>query len=563
MQDAGLKRGVKEIIENCQLDDLTVDREVQVNIKGDQDTSGNYLSEKEIDVVAKFTYGGKKVLLLFECENSAGTETRKEYKAYEVDVENMLRNLDSIRVVGSSDKTIQGRHFADVDLIRVCFVYGGKFPEGAYQTCIKEASRYGFLVWNHLALLYYGRISATLGRWTKYELFKDLSLQLEAKTTFKIRATQIRQKQTDMYLGSIHPGQLLKIAYVVRRASEKTYAYQRLLNKDRINAIGDFISSKRPDAFLPSAVIAVFDSDPKVQGSISYDPEKHELTVPMMYCSAWMIDGQHRAYGFLGTKYEEWNEEKHEPFDLPVVLFTKLNEVVQTQTFININYYQKRIKSDLLCDLTTLTQDLQHKLTWVSLTGLSLNEKNGSPLRDRVGVSELHRGRPIKLSSLVQYGLLETLLGYRQKKQAYSGPLFSYAPFNKATPFGSPENKAAFQKQAELLIRFLRGVRKNTQTSDEKTDPWRNTADYALLKPTGVNALFMVLARILRVHPDAKIDFDTYLKPLKSVSFERNRVARKGGGWKGFRGLANTMIRKLNKGKRKGRLTLYGEKEKI
>jgi hypothetical protein len=73
----------------------------------------------------------------------------------------------------------------------------------------------------------------------------------------------------------------------------------------------------------------------------------------------------------------------------------------------------------------------------------------------------------------------------------------------------------------------------------------------------------MVLAKILQRHTDAGIDFDRYLKPLRSVSFKRNYVARKGGGWKGFRGFANTMVKKLNKGKKKNLLALYGEKETI
>jgi DGQHR domain-containing protein len=563
VRDARLKSEVKEVVENCRLDALILDREVHINISGDRDAGGNYLAEKEIDVVAKFSYRGKKILLLFECEDSQGSGARKEYKAYDVDIKSIQENRGSIHVVSSADGNIQSRHFADVDLVRACFVYGSNFSEGALQTCLREAARYGFLVWSSAALLYYRKVSSILGQWTKYELFKDFSLELESATTFQIKAMQIHQKGRMMYLGCIHPGQLLKIAYVVRRASEKAYAYQRLLNKDRIDAIGEFISSSSPQSFLPSAVIAVFDSDRRVQASLRYDPTTQELTVPLMYCSAWMIDGQHRAYGFLGTLYEDWAAEKFEPFDLPVILFADLDQVVQTQTFININYHQKRIKPGLLCDLTALTKDLQHKLTWPSLVGRELNHENRSPLRNRVKVSELHAGRPISLSSLVQYGLLDTLLGYKPKSESYSGPLFSYAGFDRSASFDSDSNQRPFHRQVKLLIRFLEGVRKNTETGDSQTDPWQNTRDYALLRPTGINALFMVLAKILQRHADAGIDFDRYLKPLRSVSFKRNYVARKGGGWKGFRGFANTIIKKLNKGKRKNRLALYGEKEKI
>jgi DNA sulfur modification protein DndB len=563
MKHARLKREVREVVENCRLQNSIIDREVQFNFSGEKDNEGNFLAEKEVDVVVKFTYSGKKILLLFECEDSAGAKgVKRAYREYDTDIRIMQENLSGLHVLHSADQILQSRHFRDVDLIRACFVYGPSFPESALETCQKDARRYGFLVWSHLALLYYRRISSILGHWTRYELFKDFALELENVPTFTLKAMEVKQKGKTMYLAKIHPGQLLKIGYVVRRASEKKYAYQRMLSKDRINAIAEFISSTNPQAFLPNAVIAVFDSDERVRNVLQYDAEKHDLTVPNLYCSAWIIDGQHRAYGFLGTVYEEWSHERFEPFDLPIILFRDLSDVVQTQTFININYYQKRIKSGLLCDLTTLTKDLQHRLTWPSLIGRQLNDTIHSPLRNRVKVSELHGGRSIGLSSLVQYGLLETLLGYRSRVGTYSGPLCKYAPFDRSADFDSSSNQRAFHRQVSLLDRYLVGVRKNTAVDDKQTDPWSNTRDYSLLRPTGLNALFLVLAKILQKHPDAGLDFDQFLIPLRSVSFKSEYIAKKGGGWKGFRAFANTIIRKLNKGK-KDRLTLYGEKDKL
>jgi DGQHR domain-containing protein len=565
MKDAHLKIEVREIVENCRLDGLIVDREVQINITGDKDATGNLLTEKEIDVVAKFAYGGKKVLLFFECEDSVSAAGVKvHYKQYNADVKAIFDNRSNINVLKSTDNQLQNRHFKDVDMIRVCFAYGDNFPESAYQVCVREARPHSFLVWNHLAATYYRKMSSILTSWTKYELFKDFGLDLEGTSTFTINAMEMNQKSKTMYVGRMHPGQLLRIAYVVRRASEKTYAYQRMLSKDRINAIGEFIASSDPQSFLPNAVIAVFDADPKVQSVLKYDSAKHELTVPMMYCSAWIIDGQHRANGFLGTIYEEWSTGKFEPFDLPVILFSKLPDVVQTQTFININYYQKKIKTGFLCDLMALTKNLQNKLTWPSLLGRELNQVAHSPLLNRVKVSELQGGRPIGISSLVSYGLLETLLGHRPKSGLYLGPLAAFAPFDRSAPFDSADNQKAFNKQLQLLIRFLRGVQTNTKTVDPAADPWQNTGGYSLLKPTGINALFMVLAKILQKYPTAGLDFDKFLKPVRTVSFKNDYVAKKGGGWKGFRAFANTILRRLNRGKsKKNRIPLYGQKEKV
>jgi hypothetical protein len=74
----------------------------------------------------------------------------------------------------------------------------------------------------------------------------------------------------------------------------------------------------------------------------------------------------------------------------------------------------------------------------------------------------------------------------------------------------------------------------------------------------------MLLSRILLKYPDAGLDFDDYLRPLTTVSFKRDAIAKQGGGWKGFRNVANILVRKINKGKsRKKKLARYGKKDKI
>ncbi len=563
MKDAHLKKTIKEILESCAFENLVVDREVHLNLSGDKDDNDNLVAEKEYDVVARFEYSGKTVLLLFECEDAKDAGGVKEqYRGYSFALSTIVAKPANVQVIKSKDNVIEGSDFRSIDVHRLCVAYDHRLGEQSYKVCVTEAKRHSFIPWNYAAVRYYQRISGILGRWTKFEIFKEFDLQLEEQLTFRINALLLKQKGKQLYVGAIHPGLLLKIAYVVRRASEKTHAYQRMLSKERIAVIGDFISSTAPQSFIPNAVIVVMDE--QYQDQLSFNAAKRELTLPLAYCSAWMIDGQHRAYGFLNTAFEKWSPDHYKPFDLPVVIFPKLPDPLQTQTFININYYQKRIKTDLLCDLTTLTRDLANRLTWPSLIGAALNDSVGSPLKDRIKISELHEGRPIGLASLIQYGLLETLLGCKAKPLSYTGPLFRYAPFDPQSSFDSPSNQRAFKKQVGLLVRFLSGVRANTKSQNAQSDPWKNATDYSLLRPTGLNALFMVLARILQIHPDARLNLDEYLRPFSTVRFERDRVARKGGGWKGFRGLANAMIAKLNKGKsRKRKLSRYSKKAKV
>ncbi len=305
-KDAGLKRQVHEVLERCNLDKLHLDKEVQLNFDGDTDDEGNPVAEKEIDVIAKFRYGGKHIALFFECENSTTSKSiRAHYRGYAAQVEDILQRKASVRVVNSADRAIDSRHFRDIDEIHVCFVFGSQFPHQKYLSHKAEAEKHGFLVWNFMALQYYRKISSIVGSWMKYELFKDFSLDLERAITYDIPALQLSQEGHTMFLAKIHPGLLLKIGYVVRRATEKTYAYQRLLNGERIKSIAEFISSTDDRNFLPNAVLAVFDNDAQTQSVLRYNAQTWMLTIPVKYCSAWIIDGQHRAFGFLGTPYED------------------------------------------------------------------------------------------------------------------------------------------------------------------------------------------------------------------------------------------------------------------
>lgn len=126
-------------------------------------------------------------------------------------------------------------------------------------------------------------------------------------------------------------------------------------------------------------------------------------------------------------------------------------------------------------------------------------------------------------------------------------------------------NQQALNDQVELLRRYFAAVKKNTSNSSAKKDPWQNTNKYALLKPTGINALLLVLSRIMEKYPkfekDIHQNLDEYLKPLSKVKFTRAFVAKQGGGWKGFRKLANVILEKINSESGE-ELRLFGEKDK-
>jgi hypothetical protein len=187
------------------------------------------------------------------------------------------------------------------------------------------------------------------------------------------------------------------------------------------------------------------------------------------------------------------------------------------------------------------------------------------PLLGRVRISELEggkrKGKRIAIASFARYALLEGLLGYDRAKRTYNGPLYRYSPFNPRALVSSAKNKETLRKQTDLLRRYFDAVAQVTKKRDARRDPWSNTKKYALLKPTGINALLLVLSRILTMYPEANIDLPKYLKPLGTVNFTNDYVVRRGGGWKGFKNMANIIMKKLNNQHRDA-LRLFGKKEK-
>ena len=68
------------------------------------------------------------------------------------------------------------------------------------------------------------------------------------------------------------------------------------------------------------------------------------LTIPNAYCIAYIIDGQHRVYGYAGSKYKDSNT-------IPVVAFDGLPSDEQLRIFMDINEHQKAVSPSLRLDL--------------------------------------------------------------------------------------------------------------------------------------------------------------------------------------------------------------------
>lgn len=146
------------------------------------------------------------------------------------------------------------------------------------------------------------------------------------------------------------PRELLKIAFVNHQAlnhPDATPAYQRMISPSRTKAIGEFI---RQGGYFPTNLLINFNDSP----AFSLLPNKDNgdknlkfgwLTLPNKYRSAWIIDGQHRLYGYSGL------DEKYLDQSLAVIAFEGLPKAKEADLFITINHKQKSVPKGLLVAL--------------------------------------------------------------------------------------------------------------------------------------------------------------------------------------------------------------------
>lgn len=154
------------------------------------------------------------------------------------------------------------------------------------------------------------------------------------------------------YLFSIEPNTLLKIGFVLHRTKvndSMAPTYQRLLVPKRLKGITKFIDD---GGFFPNSIILNF-ADPNEHIKVTFDPIHKEedsdaefglLNIPNAYGIAYIIDGQHRVYGYSNSHHKN-------DHTIPVVAFQNMESEEQLKIFMEINENQKSVSKNLRIDL--------------------------------------------------------------------------------------------------------------------------------------------------------------------------------------------------------------------
>jgi DNA sulfur modification protein DndB len=262
------------------------------------------------------------------------------------------------------------------------------------QPDLDRLENFGILHFDEEIIQYYQDLTKHLGLSARFQLLGNLfEGQTIPELQNKIPAIQGKMGGHTYYSFSIEPEKLLKIGYVLHRnkANKKLMpTYQRLIKRARLNSVQEFVED---GGFFPNSIVIdvntngkklTFDkATPQVEDAISKIGILH---LPKNYRSAFIIDGQHRLYGYANSKYKNTNT-------VPVVAFVDLARKEQVRLFMQINENQKSVpknlRNTLNSDLLWNSEFLPEQIRALKLQiAQDLGEEKSSPLYDRVIVGE-------------------------------------------------------------------------------------------------------------------------------------------------------------------------------
>lgn len=224
--------------------------------------------------------------------------------------------------------------------------------------------------------------------------FNGLVFRNELINTEKIHIPAVKgtMGRNTYYMFSIEPEYLLKIGFVLHRTRVNDFdfpTYQRLLVPSRLKGITKYIDD---GGYFPNSIIINFnDQRHKIQFEASTKTGDSKscfgtLKIPNAYAIAYIIDGQHRVYGYAGSKFKKTNT-------VPVVAFEGMSSEDQLGIFMDINENQKAVSPSLRLDLEedlywkSDRLDSRLKALRSSIIKAIANDTN-SPLYNKISVGE-------------------------------------------------------------------------------------------------------------------------------------------------------------------------------
>ena len=361
---------------------------------------------------------------------------------------------------------------------------------------LKQCTDSGIGVLTDGELDYYLQLVKHLKRAARYQflghMFGGQKIHGLAK---EVIATRGKMGGDTFYTFLIRPDDLLRIAYVGHKASrdiENLETYQRLLQPYRLRKIAKFIND---GGKFPTNIVVNLKT--RKGTKLRFDKKGRQgdeawgtLHLPPIYASAWIIDGQHRLYGYAHAR--QAGGFNRDSTTLPVLAYENLPAEREMDLFININSKQVKVRTALLVELysdlhwhsSNADQALQALRSRIASR---LNSRTSSPLYDRmvvIGKRKTHH-RCLTTTSICDGLRHANLIGTLRKNRMIPGPLCTH---------NADAREANLRKALSVLSNCL------GMFSTELADHWElgDAASGYLCTNNGIRALFHVINDITK-----------------------------------------------------------------
>ncbi len=328
-------------------------------------------AERQLDVFAK----DDETVFIVECTHAREVGTKS--------VKTLLEKIAAIR-----PEVIQAiqKHYGRESKLKIKFTIATRNIEwrGADRT-LAESS--GVPIITEEDLTYFSRLTSILKHAARFQfLGRYFEGEKVEGLRSKVPATQGRIGNKTFYNFLISPHDLLRISYIshmAKASNDDLETYQRMVKPSRLAAIGQYIDDG--GTFPTNIVINLkrenlhFDVKEKFG-----DTATGILSLPGLYGSAWIVDGQHRLYGYAyATRKVEEDRSV-----VPVLAYENLPVREEIELFVDINTKQVKVSRNLVNEIVSSLNvddpDARKRLdAMCARVALRLDSHSTSPLKDR------------------------------------------------------------------------------------------------------------------------------------------------------------------------------------
>ncbi|KZL21133.1 hypothetical protein PsAD2_00417 [Pseudovibrio axinellae] len=341
----------------------------KISFTRDNGTIGN----KQIDVYAE----DDDVIFIVECKS----KEKRGRRTLQKDIQETISLQDYIR------KTIF-RRFSDLPKPKIVWIYATSNILWSAPD-LERAEDGNIHVITENELQYYETFTKHMGPAGRYQIIGEFlkGQKIPGLSNMKVPAIRGKIGGEKFYSFVTTPRNLLKIAYVNHQAlnnPDQKPAYQRMVSAKRVKEIGEFISK---GGYFPTNILINLTDKPKfelISDNENTDPNLKFgwITLPSKFRSAWVIDGQHRLFGFSHLSDEYLDQS------LFVLAFQQMPTRKEADLFITINHEQKSVPKgllmSLLADIRMGDDDPSTALSALASAVIrALNDTKSSPLFGR------------------------------------------------------------------------------------------------------------------------------------------------------------------------------------